>query len=102
MKTLNSSEDGKFVWKPILFLVLTSLSQTLRAEEKLSSNFANDLVKDGFIGYYIIGGILAFGILGYLIISLVRKNENTKEHEHPMVHKHHHHRHHHRVIKKSA
>jgi hypothetical protein len=102
MKTQNSLVNVKPTWKLVLFLVLTGLSQTLKAEGKLSSNFANDLVKDGFVGYYIIGGIIAFGLLGYLIISLVRKNEKSNEIEHPMAHKHHHHRHHHRIIKKSA
>lgn len=101
MKTLKTLNNGRLL-KSLLLLLFFSINFTGRAEDKLSTNFANDLVKDGFIGYYIIGGILAFGILGYLIITLVRKHENTSSSNHT-AHKHHHrHHHHHRVIKKSA
>jgi hypothetical protein len=99
MKTLKTFKNER-LFRSVLLLLFFSINFTIRAEDKFSKNFANDLVKDGFIGYYIIGGILAFGIIGYLIISLVRKHEKTSGTNHT-THKHHHHRHHHhRNIKK--
>jgi hypothetical protein len=91
------------LFKSPLFLLFFGISYTMSAENKLSANFTDDLAKDGFIGYYIVGGILAFGIIGYLIVSLIRKQENSRSSNYTR-HKHFHHRHYHnhRLSKKSA
>lgn len=75
---------------------------------KLAKTLGQDLVKDGFIGIYIVGGILGFGIIAFIIVSVYDKRHKDDDKEthanirHLSSHRHHHHQHPHKVIKKSA
>lgn len=90
----------------LLTCLLILCSAFARAEEvsdKLNKTLTSDLSKDGFIGYYIIGGILGFGIIAFIIVTIYdKKHEHDDDHANIKHLSHHKHHHHHRVIKKSA
>lgn len=105
MKTLNKSGNGGLLLTCLL--MLSSMFATAQ-DGKLAKTLTQDLAKDGFIGIYIIGGILGFGIIAFIIVSIYdkRHKDDDKDHHanirHLSSHKHHHHHHPHKVIKKSA
>lgn len=103
MKTLvKKSGNGSLLLT--CMLILSSFLANAQ-EKKLSNTLAQDLSKDGFIGFYIIGGILGFGIIGFILVSMYEKKhkDDDKDQQQNVRHiSHHRHHHHHKVIKKSA
>lgn len=83
----------------ISMLTLIMFQATAQAQELVSEASKKD-AQDIFIGYYIIGGIISFGMIAYVIFNLVEKNQ--KDDEKPQATKHFMHRHHHRIVKKTA
>ena|ERR1700741_2581357 len=98
----------KSVYQGLFLTCILMLSSFLAKADasKLNKTLTSDLSKDGAIGYYIIGGILGFGIIAFIIVTIYdKKHEHDDDNhnsniKHMAHHKHHHH--HHRVIKKSA
>ncbi len=103
MKTIvkNSGNGGLLL---TCLLMLTSIFAKAEGLDKIVKNFTDDLSKGGFIGFYIIGGILGFGIIAFVIVSIYdRKHKDDDKDQTNVKHiSHHRHHHHHKVIKKSA
>lgn len=87
-----------------LFLTCLLVVSTFFAKAADLNKFTKGLSNDGFIGYYIIGGILGFGIIAFIIVSIIDKKHEKEDKEHSNIKHiaHHKHHHHHKVIKKSA
>lgn len=101
--TVKNSGNGGLLLTCLLMLI----SFFAKAEEgvgKIAKNVTDDLSKGGFIGFYIIGGILAFGIIAYVIVSIYdrKHKDDDKDHSNVKHISHHRHHHHHKIIKKSA
>lgn len=90
--------------KSALLLTCLFLISSFFAKAAETDKFTKGLSSDGYIGYYIIGGILGFGIIAFIIVSIIDKRHEKEEREHSNIKHiaHHKHHHHHRVIKKSA
>lgn len=102
MKTLiKKSGNGSLLLT--CMLILSSLVVNAQ-DKKLSNTLTQDLSKDGFVGFYIIGGILGFGIIGFILVSMYEKRhkDDDKGNQNVKHISHHRHHHHHKVIKKSA
>lgn len=81
-------------------LTLTAFCLNAQTPEQLK---AREAAHDSYIGFYIVGGILGFGIVAFIIFSIVDKYKKDDEKPNNFKHlNHHRHHHHHRVIKKSA
>lgn len=101
METTNQSFKTKTIGVFSL-IILGSVLNTLSASP---DGIMSDL-KKGFSGsnltsLYIIGGVLGFGILGYIIVTIASKFSKPSDNKKPVV-KLHPHKHHHRVVKKTA
>ena len=105
MKTLDKSRNGGLL---LTCLLMLSSMFAMAEDGKLAKTLTQDLAKDGFIGVYIIGGILGFGIISFIIVSIYdkrHKDDDKDQHtniRHLSSHRHHHHHQSHKVIKKSA
>ncbi len=102
MKTLDKSGKGGLL---LTCLLMLSSMLTMAQDGKLAKSLGQDLTKDGFIGFYIIGGILGFGIIAFIIVSIYDKRHKDDDKDQANVRHISHHRHHHhphKVIKKSA
>jgi uncharacterized membrane protein len=100
--TVKNSRNGGLLLTCLL--MLTSFFAKADGLDKIVKNLTNDLSKGGFIGFYIIGGILAFGIIAFVIVSIYDKKHKDDDKDHTNVKhlSHHRHHHHHKIIKKSA
>lgn len=101
METTNQSFKTKTIGVFSL-IILGSVLNTLSASP---DGIMSDL-KKGFSGsnltsLYIIGGVLGFGIIGYVIVSILSRGSNKKEQTKTSI-KPHSHRYHHRIVKKTA
>lgn len=92
-----------FEAKRILGIILLLLVYLVsNAQEQIAESKQTHMFKDANIGYLIIGGILGFGITGYIIVSIIEKyrkksdakSEKTVNHGYSRYH-------HHKIIKKS-
>lgn len=85
------------------FFLASSLVNQVKAGNSIFTEFKKSVDGDGIISLYIIGGILCFGTLGYIIVSKVSKNSekagDTKDSIGNRTSRNHHH---HRVIKKTT
>ena len=83
--------------------MLTTIALNAETTNTFTKVMKESFSGDGFISVYIIGGVLVFGIISYLIVSKIEKAEKTDEKERdnvrPISQRHHHS---HRIIKKSA
>lgn len=88
--------SAKGVLLNVLFVFLTS---SVWAQESVTKQIG-DVAKDNMASFYIIGGVIVFGIFAYVIYNkALRKDDDSQPH--PFI-KHSHPRHHRRVIRKSA
>ena len=102
MKTLNKSGNGGLL---LTCLLMLSSMLGMAQDGKLAKSLGQDLTKDGFIGFYIIGGILGFGIIAFIIVSMYNKRHQDDDKaniRHIPHHRHHHHHQTNKVVKKSA
>ncbi len=83
--------------------MLTASVSNAETTNKFTKVLNESFSGDGFIGVYVIGAVLAFGIIGFIIVSKIGKKEkieeNFKENLRSMPQRNHHN---HRIIKKSA
>jgi uncharacterized integral membrane protein len=93
-----------FETKRIIGIVLLLLIYIVsNAQEQSALTKPTTLIKDSNIGYFIIGGILGFGITGYIIVSIIEKYRNKSEKTPTKAVNTSYGRHHHnKVVKKSA
>ena len=85
-----------------LLMLLSTVNAQAITVSKFIDNVKREMSKDGLTGVYLIAGILGFGIVLFIIVSIVnkyRKVDSKPNNIKPINHKHHHH---HRIIKKSA
>lgn len=97
--TIKKTGNGAIIWMGVLLI----LSQNIFAQSNESTRKSIFGLEDNAIGYIIIGSILGFGIVSYIIISIISKNsKNEASANNVKPINHHRHHHHHRIIKKSA
>ena len=89
----------------ILTLLIISFSTNAMAFElgNFITSLSKDISNDGHVSFIIIGSILGFGLLMYMINKFIAKH--TKNDEGPSKisrQSSHRHQHHHRIVKKSA
>jgi hypothetical protein len=99
--TEKKSGLGGLMLTAMLFLIAFSAQATTL--NKFISDVKKEMSRDGMTGVYLIAGILGFGIVLFIIVSIVnkfKKPEPKPTNIKHIAHRHHHHPH--RVIKKSA
>jgi hypothetical protein len=99
METLQKTSKTRAIGAFSL-LILGSVN-TLSAGNDIMSDLQKGFSGSNLTSLYIIGGVLGFGILGYIIVSVISKY-SKKEEKQKHIAKPHHHKHHHRVVKKST
>ena len=93
-----------FETKKIIGIILLFFIYIIsNAQQKPAIAKSTTLFKDANIGYFIIGGILGFGIIGYIAISIIEKYRPKSNKDPVKVVNINHNKHrHHKVVKKSA
>ena len=82
------------------FFLASSLVNQLQASNSLIDGFKKSVEGDGIISVYIIGGILAFGIFGYFIVTKMSKDsEKSNNSKHYIKNRPSRNHHQHRIIK---
>ncbi len=99
----------KRVTRAIILTTLLSSATALNAATpgKFVDGVMQEMSKDGFIGFYVFFGVIAFATIAYVTSLMVEKYTNKEDKEHNNIRhisrrNHPHHQHHHKVIKKSA
>ena len=100
MATTNLFSETKRIVGIVLFFLIYIVAN---AQEQPAIKNSTTVIKDANIGYFIIGGILGFGIIGYLTVTIIEKYRKRNEKPPIKTIKTSHSRHHHiKVVKKSA
>lgn len=103
------TKEKKITRAIILTWLLSSSATQLSAAtpDKFVSGIVQEMSKDGFIGFYVFFGVIAFALIAYGTSLLIEKygpkeDKDQSNIRHISRRNHPHHQHHHKVIKKSA
>jgi len=100
MATTNLFTETKRIVGIVLFFLVYIVAN---AQEQTATKNSTPVIKDANIGYFIVGGILGFGIIGYLTVTIIEQYRKKNEKSSVKTLKPSHSRHRHiKVVKKSS